>query len=113
MGHFAGVLHYIPAEATYEAIIWALEVRCGDDHLVLAYPFQLDVTAQPTRESLLDFAAAIEQFAYPAFVELLQRFIQKEAAYAFIVGIRDGGVKRPLLVWGNRTLDEALSQALF
>jgi ribosomal protein L34E len=38
--------------------------------------------------------------------------IQTEAAHAFIDGIRDGEVKQHLLLGGDRTLNEALNQAM-
>jgi hypothetical protein len=60
------------------------------DHLVaVAYQAQLKVRIQLNSESLQESTAAVEQFAHRALVELPADFIQKEAAHAFIDGVRD------------------------
>jgi hypothetical protein len=63
-------------------------------------------------ETLQEFAAAVEQLAHRALVGLPVGLIQTEAAHDFINGIRDREVKQHLLMGGDRTLNEALSQAV-
>jgi hypothetical protein len=67
---------------------------------------------QTSGETLQEFAAAVEQLAYRAFMELPVSYIQTEAAHAFINGIRDREVKKHLLMGGESTLNEALNQDL-
>jgi hypothetical protein len=50
--------------------------------------------------------------AHRALVGLPEGHIQTEAAHAFIDGIRDREVKQHLLMGGDRTLNEALNQAV-
>jgi len=61
---------------------------------------------------LQDFAAAVEQLAHRALVGLPVAFFQTGAAHAFMDGIRDRELKRHLLKGGDRTLNEALNQAM-
>jgi hypothetical protein len=63
-------------------------------------------------ETLQEFAAVVEQLAHRALVGLTEGHIQTEAAHAFIDGIRDREVKQHLLLGGDRTLNEALNQAV-
>ena len=67
---------------------------------------------QASSETLQEFAAAVEQLAHRAFVELPVAFIRTEAAHSFIDGVRDRELKQHLLIGGDRTLNEALNQAL-
>jgi hypothetical protein len=59
-----------------------------------------------------DFFPAVEQMARRALVELPVAFVQTGAAHPFIDGLRDWEVKQHLLMGGDRTLNEALNQAL-
>jgi len=61
---------------------------------------------------LQEFAAAVEQLAHRALFGLPVAFIQIEAAHSFIDGVRDRELKQHLLIGGDRTLNEALNQAL-
>jgi hypothetical protein len=61
---------------------------------------------------LLEFAVAVEQLAHWAPVGLPQDFIQREAACSFVDGVKDWDVKQHLLSGGERSLNEALNQAL-
>jgi hypothetical protein len=63
-------------------------------------------------ETLQEFAAAVEQLAHRAPVGLPIGHIQTEAAHAFINGMWDREVKQHLQMGGDRTLNEALNQAL-
>jgi hypothetical protein len=61
---------------------------------------------------LQDFAAAVEQQAHRALVGLPFAFYQTGAVHAFIDGIRVRELKQLLLKGGDRTLNEALNQAM-
>jgi hypothetical protein len=111
-GPAADILHSIPAGASYEDIIGALRDRFGDHQLAAAYRSQLKARVQLNGETLQKVAAAVEQLAHRALVGLPVGFIQTEAANAFIDGVRDREVKQHLLMGGDRTLNEALNQAL-
>jgi hypothetical protein len=66
---------------------------------------------QTSGETLQEFDVAVEQLAHRAFVGLPIDFIRKEAARAFIDGLRDGEIKRHLLMGCDMALREALIQA--
>jgi hypothetical protein len=63
-------------------------------------------------ETSRGFAAAVKQLAHQALVRLPEDFIQKEAAYAFVDGVKDQEVKHCLLMVSKRSLSEALNQVL-
>jgi len=111
-GKAADILHTMPAEATYEAIVGALRDCFVDHQLAAAYQSQLKARTQVSEEMLQELAAAMEQLAHRAFVGLPVTFIQTEAAHSFINGMWDWEVKQHLLLGGDRTLNEALNQAL-
>jgi hypothetical protein len=67
-GKAADILHTMPAEATYEAIVGALLDRFGDHQLTAAYRSQLKARTQANDETLQEFAGAVEQLAHRAFV---------------------------------------------
>jgi hypothetical protein len=67
---------------------------------------------QASGETLQEFAAAVEQLARRVFVGLPVAFIQAQAAYSFIDGVRDREVKQHLLTGGDRALNQVLNQAL-
>ena len=109
-GKTADILHTVPAEATYEDIVGELRDRFGDQ-LAAAYRSQLMARALASGETLQEFAAAVEQLPHRAFVGLPVS-IKTEAAQSFIDGVRDREVKQHLLMGGDRTLKEAINQAL-
>jgi hypothetical protein len=111
-GQAADVLHSVPAEASYEDIVGALQGRFGDHQLAAAYRSQLKARVQTSGVTLQEFDAAVEQLAHQALVGLPVGYIQTEAAHAFIKGMRDREVKQHLLMGGDRTPNEALIQAL-
>jgi hypothetical protein len=108
----ADVLHGIPKGATYEEILQALEDCFGEDLFGAAYRSQLKVRMQKAGESLQDFATAIQQLAHRAYPALPEEHIRREAVKAFVDGIEDYGGKIRLLLGGEKTLSEALLQAL-
>jgi hypothetical protein len=77
----------------------------------MTYHSQLKARTQLITEFLEGFAATIEHLAHHVHDGLPQD-IQREAAYAFFNRIRDQELKFHLLIGGERTLDEAIGQAL-
>ena len=104
-GKAADILHIVPAEATYEAIVGAFRDRFGDHQPAAAYRSQLKAKTQANDGTLQEFTAAVEQLAHRVFVELPITFIQTEAAHSFMDGVRDREVKQHLLLGGYRTLN--------
>jgi hypothetical protein len=78
-GQAADVLHSVPAEASYEDIVGALQDRFGDHQLAVAYRSHLKARVQTSGETLQEFAAAVEQLAHWALVGLPVGHIQTEA----------------------------------
>jgi hypothetical protein len=111
-GQAADVLHSVPSEASYEDIAGALRDRFGDHQLAAVYRSHLMARVQTGGKTLQEFAGAVKQLAHRALVGLPEGHIQTEAAHAFIDGIRDREVKQHLLMGGDRTLNEALNQAV-
>jgi hypothetical protein len=68
-----------------------LEGRYGDHQLAAAYCSWLKARIQLSSESLQVFATGMKQFAHWALVSLPQHLIQREAACAFVDGIRNTG----------------------
>jgi lysophospholipid acyltransferase (LPLAT)-like uncharacterized protein len=67
-----------------------------DYQLATAYCSQLRARTQLIAQSLKEFATIIEQLIHQALLVLPQYYIQREAAYAFVKGIKDGKVKQQL-----------------
>jgi hypothetical protein len=88
-GQVADILHSVLARAAYEDIIRALKGCYTDHQLAVGYWVQLKARIQLGSKSLQEFAAATEQLADWALVELPVDFIQREATHAFIDGMRD------------------------
>jgi len=111
-GKAADIIRTVPAEATYEDIVDSLRNRFADHQLAAAYRSQLKTRVKASGETLQEFAAAVEQLAHRAMVGLPVAFVQTETAHSFIDGIRDRELKQHFLMEGDRTLNEALNQAL-
>jgi hypothetical protein len=90
----------VPTEATYEDVgeFWD---RFGDHNLTAAYWSQLKARVQTSGGMIQEFAAAVEQMARRALVELPGAFIQKWAADAFIDGLRDREMRQDILMGGE------------
>jgi hypothetical protein len=58
---------------------------------------------------LQEFTIAIEQLAHPTLPE---EYIWQEAGRAFVDGVEDPDIKIQLLLGGEKTVSEALRQAL-
>jgi hypothetical protein len=67
---------------------------------------------QRAGESLQDFSMAIEQLAHCTYPTLPEDYIRREAGKAFTHGVEDHGIKIALLIGGEKTVNEALRQAL-
>jgi hypothetical protein len=111
-GKAADILHSVPAKASYEDIVGALQNRFGDHQMAAAYRSQLKARVQMSDKTEQEFAAAVEQLAHRVLVGLPVGFIQSDTAHAFINEVRDREVKQHLLIGGDRALNEALNQAL-
>jgi uncharacterized coiled-coil protein SlyX len=111
-GRAADVLYGIPTSTTYEGRLQALEDRFGDQHFSAAYRCQLTTRTQKAGESLQDFATSIEQLAHRAYPTLPEDHIRREAGRAFAYGEKDLDIKIQLLLEGEKTVNEALGQAL-
>jgi hypothetical protein len=111
-GRACDVLHGVPRGATYEETIEALEDGFEDQHLAAAYRSQLKTQTQKPGESLQESATAIEQLAHRAYPALPEDHVRKEAGRAFTDGVEDPDIKIQLLLGGEKTVNEALGQAL-
>jgi hypothetical protein len=111
-GRAADVLYSILTSTTYEETLQALEDHFGDQHFSAAYRCQLTTRTQKTGESLQDFATAIEQLAHRAYPTLPEDHIRSEAGRAFACGVKDPDINIELLLGGEKTVNEALRQAL-
>jgi hypothetical protein len=98
------VLPGIPTNTTYEDTLRPLEDRFGDQHIAAAYCCQLTTRIQNPGESLHDFATAIEMLALRAYPNLPADYVAREAGKA--------DIKIQLLLGGEKTVNEALRQAL-
>jgi hypothetical protein len=108
----AEVLYEIPTSATYGEILQILEDRFGDQHFAVNYRCQLKTRTQMVGESLQDFAMAIEELVHRAYPALPEDHIRTEAGNAFADGVKDPFIKMQLLLGGEKTVNEALRQAL-
>jgi hypothetical protein len=109
-GRAADVLPGIPTNTTYENTLQALEDPFGDQHFAAVYRCQL--TTQKAGESLQDFVTASELLANRAYPTLPEEHIGREAGKAFAYGVQDPDIKIQLLLGGEKTVNEALRQAL-
>lgn len=105
------IIYTVPVEASYD-IVESLQDQFGDHQLAAAYRSQFRARVQTSSKTLHKFAAAVERLAQRALVGLPVGFIQTEAAHVFIDGVRDREVKHHLPMGDDRTLNEALNQAL-
>jgi hypothetical protein len=111
-GRACDVLHGVPRGAAYEETIEALEDCFRDQHLAAAYCSQLKMRTQKPGDSLQEFTIAIEQLAHRAYPALPEDHVRKEAGRAFTGGVEDPDIKIQLLLGGEKTINEALRQAL-
>jgi hypothetical protein len=111
-GRAADVLYGIPKNATYEETLQALQDRFGDQHFAALFRSRLKTRIQRAGESLQDFAITVEQLAHRAYPTLPDEHKRQEAGRAFVDGIEYPDIKIKLLLGGEKTVNEALRQAL-
>jgi hypothetical protein len=75
-GRAAHNLHRVPAEASYEDIVGALQDRFWDHKLAATYRSQLKARVQVSGETLQEFAAVVEQLTHWTLLRLPDGFIQ-------------------------------------
>jgi hypothetical protein len=97
-----------PSRSGKKDIIGALEGHYGDHQLAAAYRSQPKARIQLSGELLQELSAAVKQLAHQALVGLPVDSIQREAAHAFVDGVRDRELKQHLLMGGDRLLNQAL-----
>jgi hypothetical protein len=85
----------------------ALEDRFGGQHFAAAYRSQLKARRQRARESLHEFATAIQQLAHRAYPTLPEEHIRQEAGRAFADRVEDPDIKIQLLLGGEKMVNEA------
>lgn len=105
------MLYGIPKGATYEEILQTLDDRFGDRHFAVASRYQLKTRIQRVGESP-DIATAIEQLVYCAYLALPEDHRRRAAVSTFVDGVVDLYIKFRSLTGGEKTLGEALRQAL-
>jgi len=108
----ADVLYGLSAPYAYSDLIGVLDGRYGEHRLAAAYRSQLKSRFQQSGETLQQYAAEIERLAHRAFAGLPLDHVRQEAGFAFIDGIRDGEIKKQLVLGSHRTLGEALEAAM-
>jgi hypothetical protein len=111
-GRASDVLHTIPTSATYEETLQALKDRFEEQHFATAYRSQLKTRIHRAAESLQEFAMAIEQLVHRSYPTLPEDHIKREEGKAFTDGIEYPDIKMQLLLGGEKTVKEALRQAL-
>jgi hypothetical protein len=76
------------------------------------YCNQLKLKTQGVEESLQKFTTPIKQLAHRAYTALPEDHIRRQAGKAFGYGVQDTAIKIHLLLIGEKTVNEALGQAL-
>jgi hypothetical protein len=77
------MLPCIPTNMTYENTFQALEDRFGDQHLAVAYRYQVRTRTQMAGESLEDVVKALELLAHRPNPTLPEDHIGREAGKRF------------------------------
>jgi hypothetical protein len=83
-----------------------------DQHLATLYHIQLKTRTQLVGEFLQEFVIAIEHLTHCALPAVPKDHVRREGGEVFVDGITGGSIKRQLLLGGERTVSEALRQAL-
>jgi hypothetical protein len=110
-GQAANILLRALARATNNDIISELKGHYREHKLAAAYRSQLKARIQLRDDSLQELAVAEKTLDHHTIAELPGDFTQKDAACAFVDGVRGHDAKQ-LLIIGKRSLNEALNQAL-
>jgi hypothetical protein len=108
----ANILPRYLARVTNNDIISELKGHYRDHKLAVAYRSQLKARIQLRDDSLQELAVAKKPLDHYTLASLPGNFIQKDAACAFVDGLRDHDAEQLLLIISKRPLPEALNQAL-
>jgi hypothetical protein len=106
------VLHDVPKGGSYHETLEAMKGRFRDQHLTTIYRSQPKMRTLDVGESLQEFATALEQLTHQAYPALPKDDIRRETGKAFADGVEDLAIKIQLLFGGQKTMNEALRQAL-
>nr|XP_023016552.1 uncharacterized protein LOC111505893 [Leptinotarsa decemlineata] len=96
----------------YEALVSALEVRYGSEHLQQVYQAQLKVRTQGPSESLQEFGAEVERLVRLAYPEAPDTFTHWISVHSVIDGVRDTELHQSLRMIRHKTLNDAIIYAL-
>jgi hypothetical protein len=88
-----------------EETLQTLQDHFRGQHFATDYRCQLTTRTQRARESLQDFATAIEQLAHRAYSTLLKDHIWREAGKAFAYRVEDPNIKIQVLLGGEKTVN--------
>ncbi len=111
-GKASELLQTIPDQRDYGAIVKAIELRYGDEHMQEVFRVQLKTRQQKPGESLQELEADIERLAHLSYPSATQEILDVIATDAFIDAIRDPELKQAIRISGKRKTSEALVYAL-
>lgn len=111
-GQASELLQTIPDQRDYEALVKALELRYGDEHLQEVYRVQLKTRQQKSGETLQELKADIERLAHLAYPAATPELLEVIATDAFIDALKDLELKKAIRISGKRRSSEALVYAL-
>jgi hypothetical protein len=95
-GRATDVLHGVPKGTTYDETLEAVEDGFGYQYLAAIYRSHLKTRTQGVRESLQEFAKAVEHLAHYAYATLPEDHVRREAGKAFTDWIEDPTIKTRL-----------------
>jgi hypothetical protein len=111
-GRARNMLNWISKGATYEEVLQALEYCFGEELFAAAYRSQLKVRTQKARQSLQDFATAIQQLARRSYPASPEEHLRRKVGKTFVEDIEEYEIKIRLLFGGEKTLSDDLRQTL-
>lgn len=111
-GQASELLQTIPNQDDYDALVNALELRYGNEHLQEVYRVQLKARQQKSGETLQELEADIERLAHLAYPSAPPEYLDLTVTDAFIDALKDEELKRAIRVSGKRRSSEALVYAL-
>ncbi len=99
-GKASELLQTIPDQRDYGAIVKAIELRYGDEHMQEVFRVQLKTRQQKSGESLQELEADIERLAHLSYPSATQEILDVIATDAFIDAIRDPELKQAIRIRG-------------
>ncbi|XP_055890394.1 uncharacterized protein LOC129927167 [Biomphalaria glabrata] len=111
-GKASELLQSLPNQQDLAALVQAMELRYGDEHLQEVYRVQLKTRQQRPDETLQELETDIERLAHLAYPTAAQDFLEVIITDAFIDALRDPELKKATRVSGKRKASEALVYAL-